>query len=1217
MLPGVVFVIIFALTVSLTQVNAQFFSGQNDTVYAPNSTYRTNIDAVLSYLVSNATAPSGFHSATAGQGKFAVNGLFFCRGDVTPAQCRHCVANSTDRARLYLPGARGATIFADFCTLRYSNETILSKLLLEQSFTLWNPQKTSDPDRFNEAWNASMMALKEEIVNGTAGVGYGKKLFGTKVTAFTTLQKIMSLAQCSPDLTASDCDLCLTTSIAQLPGCCFGQRGGRVMRPSCYIRSEIYSFYADPPGLDTSPTQFSFPEPDVQSLDPITDSSGDHGMSTGVILAIVMPLGVGSIVAVFAIWNCCLYLRKRKKFDASKEKGESMMEAESLQFSFDMIQAATNSFCQENKIGEGGFGDVYLGLLPEGTQIAVKRLSKCSRQGAREFENEVHLVARLQHRNLVRLLGFCLEGPERILIYEFVPNKSLDHFLSDPEKQSLLDWPQRYTIIHGIARGLLGYMPPEYAMHGHYSAKSDVYSFGVLVLEIITGKKNGSFCQSDKVSDIVSYAWKDWINGHPLELLDSYVGEKYSRNECACHNLNILCTFDEMEHGGRKNNLSATMRKVEMDSEDNDTSNSIFQNNLNTLLHSLSSSNDTNFGFYNLAKGEGGDKVSSIALCRGDTSELDCQRCVKFSTVDLPQRCPFRKEAIIWYDNCMFRYANRSIYQSLEDPGIYMWSRKNVSDVGRFNQALKNLLPILQQQASSGDSNKKFAVGDTNYTKSTKIYALMQCTPDLTVVQCGNCLAQAFSYIDPYPEREGARVLGASCIFRFDTNPFYQNMLQPMNPSTSTTPTTEVRMCRLRMQNYRGLCSLDRYVKLSQLQLQPKLGLFGYVGNKVRNTIIIVVSTICFVILTGSIYILVLRRKRDGRLAKLETDSFSIFILTALDEIVSAESLLFDFETIKSATNNFSDDNKLGQGGFGSVYKGKLADGVEIAVKRLANGSGQGDIEFKNEVVLLAELQHKNLVRLLGFCLEGSERLLIYEFIPNASLDHFLFDPVKCAVLDWERRYKIIGGIARGLLYLHEDSRLRIIHRDLKASNILLDEEMDPKIADFGMARLGYMAPEYAMHGQFSVKTDVYSFGVILLELVSGQRTSCFQVGNTSEDLTGFAWECWRSGSTLNLVDPAIINGPSNEIMRCIHIGLLCVQENVTARPSMATVVLMLSSFSLSFPLPSEPAFFIHSGFDAEQPIRAELSSGTSNSKQLVSGNCSINDVSVTELHSR
>ncbi|PQQ02556.1 cysteine-rich receptor-like protein kinase 26 [Prunus yedoensis var. nudiflora] len=171
------------------------------------------------------------------------------------------------------------------------------------------------------------------------------------------------------------------------------------------------------------------------------------------------------------------------------------------------------------------------------------------------------------------------------------------------------------------------------------------------------------------------------------------------------------------------------------------------------------------------------------------------------------------------------------------------------------------------------------------------------------------------------------------------------------------------------------------------------------------------------------------------------------------DEI-GTEALQFNFNSIKVATDNFSEANKLGRGGFGAVYKGRLWNEEDIAVKRLSRDSAQGDIEFKNEVALITKLQHRNLVRLLGFCLEGNERLLVYEFVPNASLDKFIFDPMKRAQLDWDRRYKIIVGIGRGLVYLHEDSRLRVIHRDLKAGNIFVDAEMNPKIADFGMARL-------------------------------------------------------------------------------------------------------------------------------------------------------------------
>ncbi|CAN1234723.1 Cysteine-rich receptor-like protein kinase 8, partial [Linum perenne] len=347
----------------------------------------------------------------------------------------------------------------------------------------------------------------------------------------------------------------------------------------------------------------------------------------------------------------------------------------------------------------------------------------------------------------------------------------------------------------------------------------------------------------------------------------------------------------------------------------------------------------------------------------------------------------------------------------------------------------------------------------------------------------------------------------------------------------------------------------------------------------------------------------------------------------AADELSNNGSLQFDFDIIRAATNEFANENKLGEGGFGVVYKGTLQNGQDIAVKRLDNDSRQGDLEFKNEVKLVAKLQHRNLVRLLGFCLEGRERLLIYEFVPNASLDRFLFIADQRTHLDWERRYEIIGGIARGLVYLHEDSRLRIIHRDLKVSNILLDADMRPKIADFGMARLfdidethdktnrivgtyGYMAPEYAYHGQFSVKTDVFSFGVLVLEIVSGQKITSFRHGTDMEDLLGYAWKNWRAGTYSNVIDPLLGNVSGTGIARCIHIGLLCVQENVNDRPTMTSISLMLTSNSMSLQLPSKPAFFMHTT-STEEPYSNTASSSTETLP------LSRNDVSITELYPR
>ncbi|XP_017424493.1 G-type lectin S-receptor-like serine/threonine-protein kinase At4g27290 [Vigna angularis] len=333
---------------------------------------------------------------------------------------------------------------------------------------------------------------------------------------------------------------------------------------------------------------------------------------------------------------------------------------------------------------------------------------------------------------------------------------------------------------------------------------------------------------------------------------------------------------------------------------------------------------------------------------------------------------------------------------------------------------------------------------------------------------------------------------------------------------------------------------------------------------------------------------------------------------------------MFDFSTIDIATNHFSKTNKLGEGGFGTVHKGTLIDGQEIAVKRLSKTSRQGTEQFKNEVKLMATLQHRNLVKLLGCSVQQDEKLLIYEFMPNRSLNYFIFDTMRGKLLDWTKRLKIIEGIARGLMYLHQDSRLTIIHRDIKTSNILLDDNMTPKISDFGLARIfgvdqaeentnrvmgthGYMPPEYVVHGSFSTKSDVFSFGVIVIEIISGRKIRGFHDPHHHLlNLLGHAWRLWNEERPLELMDEILDDGGDLclEILRCIHVGLLCVQQNPENRPNMSSVVLMLNGEKL-LPKPSEPGFYIGKDIIAD----------TESSKQYE--RCSMYEVSISSLDGR
>ncbi|XP_074564369.1 receptor-like serine/threonine-protein kinase SD1-8 [Curcuma longa] len=385
---------------------------------------------------------------------------------------------------------------------------------------------------------------------------------------------------------------------------------------------------------------------------------------------------------------------------------------------------------------------------------------------------------------------------------------------------------------------------------------------------------------------------------------------------------------------------------------------------------------------------------------------------------------------------------------------------------------------------------------------------------------------------------------------------------------------------------YAGGTGQDLFVRVAAADL-PR----AKPGHRSTLLAVIVAPALAIFLLAFIVYWVRWRKKKHGIYFDDETQEKDLDLPT------------YDLDTIAEATDNFSESNKLGQGGYGPVYKGKLKDGQEIAVKRLSMTSTQGAHEFKNEVMVIAKLQHRNLVRLLGCCIEARERILIYEFMPNGSLDALLFDKAKSRLLDWKTRYNIIVGIARGLLYLHYDSRLRIIHRDMKASNVLLDKDMNPKISDFGMARTfrdddaevntmrvvgtyGYMSPEYVINGTFSVKSDVFSFGILILEIVSGRRNKGVHNSPFHMNLLDNVWNLWKDGEALKFVDESIVHSiVASQVLSCIKCGLLCIQERPIDRPTVNTILKMLDTDVSLLPEPS-PSRFVN--------LRDPLESGSS-----------------------
>ncbi|CAN6452099.1 unnamed protein product [Victoria cruziana] len=585
-------------------------------------------------------------------------------------------------------------------------------------------------------------------------------------------------------------------------------------------------------------------------------------------------------------------------------------------------------------------------------------------------------------------------------------------------------------------------------------------------------------------------------------------------------------------------------------------------------------------GFYNDTVGQGSSQVYGQALCRGDVAGDVCWHCVARASAKIQDLCPNSRRAVIWLDRCQLRYSDENFFGAVDvyDEACQPAAADITSTqkTTTFYENLRTLVSNLTSPATQSSLGSFFATGVSVLAESERIYALVQCVRDIPLEQCRWCLQIASSDIEGCLNgKQSGRILRGSCSLAFGSHPFFSG--------------------------------------------DPTLVLLPQPDHGYKHPWIIAV--ICF---TGVLFLMAacvfcILRKRKQHLDELEQEG----VISSNSENRGGKETGYDLphislKTVEDATRKFSESNKLGEGGYGPVYKGMLPDGRKVAVKRLSGRSRQGLKEFRNEVESMAKLQHTNLVRLIGCCIEKEEKVLVYEYMPNKSLDLFLKDPEGRELLNWEKRFDIITGIARGILYLHQDSRLNVIHRDLKASNILLDEQLNPKISDFGLARIfsgvhgqastsvivgtyGYMAPEYAMEGVFSTKSDVYSFGILLLETIGGRLNSpsicTIQDGRT---LVEQAWSLWCEEKGREFIDPLILKdasaSTSDRMLRCMHIGLLCTEEDAATRPAMSAVLLMLGNDSLDLPSPARPAAVGGNAAESSPPLSSAAGTAASGS---------------------
>ncbi|XP_019185426.1 PREDICTED: cysteine-rich receptor-like protein kinase 2 [Ipomoea nil] len=528
--------------------------------------------------------------------------------------------------------------------------------------------------------------------------------------------------------------------------------------------------------------------------------------------------------------------------------------------------------------------------------------------------------------------------------------------------------------------------------------------------------------------------------------------------------------------------------------------------------------------------------VYAMVQCRKYLSTADCVACFDAAVLETRDCSIDTSSSIVIFDGCFLWYRNSYFYDQITDPIIggtnQVCGNRTASKKDIFNATAQQLLnelllatPRINGFYAAAKRQEEHPSGGGGGATS---YAVAQCAETVSQNSCHDCLSLAYNNIKScLPNSADGRAVEAGCFLRYSDTPFFAD-----------NQTTDIA---------------------------PFLGRGSSSGKKKPILLAGVVGTVGIILVLAALFLWYLQSRKQNAWLR--------------GNILGAKSYIY--KDLKAATNDFSQENILGKGGFGDVYKGTLQSGDVVAVKKLTTISSRAKANFETEISLITNANHPNLIHLLGYSGNGKVLILVYEYMANASLDRYIYGE-KRGMLSWKQRVDIILGTAEGLAYLHEQFDVCIIHRDIKSSNILLDDEFQPKIADFGLARLlpdnkshlttkfagtlGYTAPEYAIHGHLSEKVDIYSFGIVILEIISGRRSTDLQIEPVTEYLLEQAWKLYENDEHLGLVDNNLDPNEydAEEVKRMLEIALLCTQSPSNIRPSMSELVVMLSSTDAS-----------------------------------------------------